>query len=868
MKRGRNSESLLSRVSKSGTNEGGHWKSNSKRRKPADEEDLAAPWLCEEVDPFIPRIRNFKSSQKTRMPNNVKTYDGTGDPEDHVKSFQAAAQSIDGYKDLKAAFLAYFMQQKKYTKDPVEIHNIKQRDGKTIEDFMKRFKVKIKRMKGAPKYMQISGFMHRVNNLELTKRLNEHVPKTVEEMMIAIAAFTWGKTDAASKKKVHTPWKSQDQSKRQNSEQRSDFRNQTRMDGEIRRDKDQQKTGKKDAPVKDKAAAVYMIRPCQRVTRQKVTQSFAYVKEITFSPLAANKGTGGPLVIEAEISRHAVHRIYVDGGDAEYYTRAWMNFIIVRSPSPYNGIIGRPRIREIQAVPSTAHRMLKFSMNDRIVTIRSTNLTPTECTSIAATPKDQEKKAEARHIIFKVAIHPDFPDQEITIGGTISIKARTELCTLLKRNLDIFAWQPKKGQALERVKAIQVEVQKLAEAGILREVYYHDWLSNPIMVKKHDGSWRMCVDFTDLNKACPQDCYPLPEIDYKVESLCGHAFKCFLDAYKGYHQIQMAEQDEEKTAFHTSHGILPDFLFEKPDNAPPEASVIETLQEPWTLFTDGSLCVDGSGTGLILTSPEGTEFTYALRFQFTASNNEVEYEALIASLRIAAQMGVRNVYVSVDSKLVANQVLGTYVAKEKNMVKYLKNANSLMSGFANFSITQVPRREIVSDNGKQFSDNPFKDWCEKLNITQRFASVKHPQSNGLVKRANRSLGEGINAQIEMPTYRTPVVDAVHNNEELKLNLDLLEERCECAAIREAKAKLKMTKYYNTRVRGITFRPGDFVYRSNEASHAMDGGKLDSKWEGPYEVTEALEDGAYRLRSMNGIVLPWTWNVANLKKCYL
>ncbi|GKA93885.1 reverse transcriptase domain-containing protein [Tanacetum coccineum] len=75
------------------------------------------------------------------------------------------------------------------------------------------------------------------------------------------------------------------------------------------------------------------------------------------------------------------------------------------------------------------------------------------------------------------------------------------------------------------------------------------------MVKKHDGSWRMRMDFTDLNKACPQDCYPLPEIDWKVESLCSYPFKCFLDAYKGYHQIQMAESDEEKTDFHTSQGV-------------------------------------------------------------------------------------------------------------------------------------------------------------------------------------------------------------------------------------------------------------------------------------------------------------------------
>nr|GEU29687.1 reverse transcriptase domain-containing protein [Tanacetum cinerariifolium] len=78
----------------------------------------------------------------------------------------------------------------------------------------------------------------------------------------------------------------------------------------------------------------------------------------------------------------------------------------------------------------------------------------------------------------------------------------------------------------------------------------------------------------------------------------------------------------------------------------------------------------------------------------------------------------------------------------------------------------------------------------------------------------------------------------------------------------------MTKYYNTRARDVTFRPGDFVYHTNEASHAMDGGKLGPKWERPYKVTEALRDGAYKLMSIDEAVLLWTWNVANLKKCYL
>ncbi|GKB93143.1 reverse transcriptase domain-containing protein, partial [Tanacetum coccineum] len=250
-----------------------------------------------------------------------------------------------------------------------------------------------------------------------------------------------------------------------------------------------------------------------------------------------------------------------------------MNFMIVRSLSLYNGIIGRPGIREIQAVLSTAHGMLKFPAKGGIVTICSTILIPAECATVITSSKEIPKKAGACHENFKVALHPNFPDQEVAIGGTLSVKGRTELCSLLKKNLDIFAWQPsdmtgvprregyspvrqkKRGQAPERAKAIQAEVQKLVGAGIMREVYYHEWLSNPVMVKKHDGSWRMCVDFMDLNKACPQDCYPFPKIDWKVESLCGYPFKCFLDAYKGYHQIQMAESDEEKMAFHTIQGV-------------------------------------------------------------------------------------------------------------------------------------------------------------------------------------------------------------------------------------------------------------------------------------------------------------------------
>nr|GEV53066.1 reverse transcriptase domain-containing protein [Tanacetum cinerariifolium] len=126
----------------------------------------------------------------------------------------------------------------------------------------------------------------------------------------------------------------------------------------------------------------------------------------------------------------------------------------------------------------------------------------------------------------------------------------------------------------------------------------------------------------------------------------------------------------------------------------------------------------------------------------------------------------------------------------------------------------------------------------------------------------------IPVEIKMPTMRTAEVDMIKNNEALEVNLDLLEEKREQAAIQEAKSKAKMEKYYNARVHSISFCLGDLVYQSNEASRVEDGGKLGPKWEGPYEITEALGKGAYKLRDCNGNTLPRTWNVCNLKKCYV
>ncbi|GKA98718.1 reverse transcriptase domain-containing protein [Tanacetum coccineum] len=836
----------------------------------------------------------------------------------------------------------------------------------------------------------------------------------------------------------------------------------------------------------------------------------------------------------------------------------------------------------------------------------------------------------------------------------------------------------------EKSKDVTNEVAEWVRAGIVRPVKYPTFISNPVLCQESEWIMDAVYDFKNLNSACPKDYYPLPSIDYKVEAVMGFKYKFFLDAYKGYHQIQMAREDKEKTSFYTeqkkrdillliedaiwnleayvddmvikskdekdlladiaetfenlkainmklnpkkcsfgveegkflgymvtSEGIranpkktkaisdltspktlkemqslsgklaslnrflaksaeralpffntlknitkenkheyrwtpeaegafqqmkrmiislpsltppfpketlyaylavakeavsavlltdrngrqcpvqyvsrtlndaeknyspleklalslvnmtrrlrryfeahpvkghtkfcptpgcykgqvLADFLSDAPDGeaeeeyfrmpeVPPEVDDTEV----WTLFTDGAASLKGSGAGLVLIGPSGLEYTYALRLTFVSTNNEAEYEALLAGLRIARKMKVSGIEVKVDSKLVANQINGTYEATKESMIKYLAKAKEFISEFKTFSIENIPREDnqkadilsklatvpfshltkeilvevlnerstdakgvqtiveeegenwmtpiikyleegivhsnknearslcakisqyviesraqeqwlgkqcdkaitgpqcmmmlkkrfglpriIVTDNGAQLVNEPFKGWCTRFKIQQMNTSVAHPQANGLVERANRSLMEGIKtrlgreragwvdelpnvlwahrtsikqsngetpfsltygseavipAEIGIPSYRTLMIREEYNEEEQRLNLDLLQERREAAAIREAKYKTKMEQYYNKRVRPAGFRPGEFVYRRNEASRMEDEGKLGPNWEGPYRVTEAFENGSYKLQTMEDKVVPRTWHAVNLRKCYL
>jgi hypothetical protein len=103
----------------------------------------------------------------------------------------------------------------------------------------------------------------------------------------------------------------------------------------------------------------------------------------------------------------------------------------------------------------------------------------------------------------------------------------------------------------KKCKAIGEEVVKLLSAGFIREVFHPEWLANPVLVKKKNKKWSMCVDYTGLNKACPKDLFPFPCIDQVVDSMAGCETLCFLDAYSGYHRVAMCIADHWLTlVFH------------------------------------------------------------------------------------------------------------------------------------------------------------------------------------------------------------------------------------------------------------------------------------------------------------------------------
>nr|GEY04061.1 reverse transcriptase domain-containing protein [Tanacetum cinerariifolium] len=548
----------------------------------------------------------------------------------------------------------------------------------TIEDFMERFKVETEYIKEAPECMRIPGFMHGVNNLELIKRLNEHVSKTMEEMMITTAAFTRGKAAAAGKKKGKflppPPMVTPVENRRSN--KFYDFYN------DKGHSTDECMQLKKQIEELVRAGKLsYLIKEIKQGRDQ----------EITFSSLATSSGTEGPLVIEVEIGGHMIHRMYVDGGSPlevlyehcfnQIRTKVKNQMVLVTtSLTGFSGETIWPlgQLRLLVIIGDVDHSTRAW-MNFMI---------------------EIPKEAGIHHENFKVALHPNFPDHEVAIEGTLSAKRRTELRSLLKENLDIFAWQSSDMTGGPELNYTPMEKLVLSLVFAAKR-FWRYFQAHPVVVITNQ---------------------PIKQIMSRPD-VAGRLQKW--SVMLGEHNITYRPRTSVKRQ------VLEDFLAEMPDESQSNASVVDTQQDLWTPFMDGSSCVDG----------------------FSAE-----------------------------------------ILKEK-------------------SIQEKEVTTVVEEDG--------------------------------------------------PTWMTLIIE-------------YLKEGTLAGDIKEArKLHIKARQYellegvlYRRSFLTSWLRPGDFLYRSNDASNAVDEEKLGPKWEGPYEVMEALGDGAYKLRSVDRTVLPRTWNVANLKKYYL
>ncbi|KAJ9536552.1 hypothetical protein OSB04_un000251 [Centaurea solstitialis] len=399
-------------------------------------------------------------------------------------------------------------------------------------------------------------------------------------------------------------------------------------------------------------------------------------------------------------------------------------FNVVDCQSAYNVILGRPWIYEMKAVPSTYHQKIKFPSPWGIQEIASENKEHSDC--FAWSHEDM------------VGIDPNIISHKQNVDPTFK-PIKQKRCKF----------------APERNKVINDEVDNLLKTGKIREVKYPEWLANVVVVQKKNGKWRVCIDFTDLNKACPKDPFPLPHIDAMVDATTGHELLTFMDAYSGYNQILMHTDDQEKTAFMTDKGIycykvmpfglknagstyqrLVNMMFKEHLGRTMEVYIDDMLVKSersidhvahlkqsfdilrqYKMKLNPTKCSFGVRAGKFLgylVTQRGIE----------ASPEQVKAITEIQSPRgldIPLRLGAKQLHVRSDSLLVVNQVNGDFQAKDSKMMSYLKAVKDRIARFEQFLIEQIPRNlnmqaDALANLGSAFHD-PFMENIPILHLT-------------------------------------------------------------------------------------------------------------------------------------------------------
>ena len=196
--------------------------------------------------------------------------------------------------------------------------------------------------------------------------------------------------------------------------------------------------------------------------------------------------------------------------------------------------------------------------------------------------KETEKRDGPIEKLESIKLDNQYPEHTVQIGSQLPGSLQNQLVDFLKEHRDVFVWsygdmlgidlsvivhrlnmdsthkpviQKRRRFNPKRYTAISEEVSKLPKAKFISEAHYPEWLANVVMVKKPNRKWRICINYTDFNKACLKDSFPLPRIDQLVDATAGHKLLSFMDAYFGYNQIRMCSNDEDKIESTTNFGL-------------------------------------------------------------------------------------------------------------------------------------------------------------------------------------------------------------------------------------------------------------------------------------------------------------------------
>nr|GEY47067.1 hypothetical protein [Tanacetum cinerariifolium] len=546
-------------------------------------------------------ITRFRYHQRAKLPPNVRVYEGNKDSKDHLSIFSVASEqeewhmpvwckmfrqtlsglsrnwfdsldpkSVDGFEELSNKLWEEFSQQKMYDKDPTEIHGIKRKPNEGLQAFMDCFKAESAHIKGVPPVLRISTFMHGHGHPGLAKKLNDKIPKTIDEMWERVRAFIEGETATDTTEVIRSPrWE-------KNADSRGGgLRNVAHLVKDIR-----QGGQKSKGSAKKNEKVINMVRSQGYRKRSYERVEHWMDNAITFPPVPRYQLMNCPVVVEAMIEGFKVRRIHVDGGSSSkvmyehcfknlsYRTRSRLResriplvgfsgevsypigvidlevtmgecektrtvileFTMVKSPSPYTTLLSRTGMESLgacrqieEAQDLSRHARVEYPTpiqtsskvaNPRVSLApvethpRRPGKEPMQLDDMEERQKlDKGRKPPKSGIEEKIVVNDNYPEHLVTIGGADMMGIPR---AIMQHSLDTYPHIEPKAQTK----------RSLAPAG---------------------RRW---------------DLYPLPEIDWKIKSLMGFQYKCFLDAYKGYHQILMTKNDEENTDFHTEKGVF------------------------------------------------------------------------------------------------------------------------------------------------------------------------------------------------------------------------------------------------------------------------------------------------------------------------